>query len=75
MEALVCVSVIPSTFLREKVRVLLHVEALVILVSVEASIVASQLGIFLNTVIKASKAGLFVRAPVVTCVVALVLLH
>jgi len=51
-------------------------EALVVLMSMEASIVASKLSIiFLHTVVKSAEAILFVRASVIARVIALVLLH
>lgn len=73
--ALIHISVVPSTFLREEVRVLLNIEALIVLMSVEASVVASQLRIVLNTVVETAEAILFARIFTVTCVIALVLLH
>lgn len=72
---LVHISVIPPTFLREEVRVLLNMEALIVLMSVEASVVASQLCIVLNPIVKTAETTLFVLVSSVTCVVALVLLH
>jgi len=51
-------------------------EALVVLMSMEATIVSSQLSIiFLHSVIKTAETILFVRASVITSVIALVLLH
>lgn len=50
-------------------------EALVVLMSMEASIVLSQLRVFLNTVVESTEPILFVRASVIARVIALVLLH
>jgi hypothetical protein len=67
---------VPPTLLREEISVLLTMEALVVLMSMEASIVASKLSvIFLNTVVESTESVFLVRAPVVTGVIALVLLH
>ena len=67
---------VPPTLLREEICVLLTMEALVVLMSVEATIVASQLSIiFLHSVVKTAETILFVRASVIACVIALVLLH
>ena len=73
----VCVSFsVPPTLLREEIRILLTMEALVVLMSVEASIVASKLGIiFPHFVVKTAETVLFVRASIISRVIALVLLH
>lgn len=51
-------------------------EALVVLMSMEATIVASKLSIiFLHSVVKTTEAVLLVRASIIARVIALVLLH
>jgi len=68
--------VVPPALLREEVRVLLTtIEALVVLMSMEASIVASKLRIFLDSIVKAAESVLFVGASIVSSVIALILLH
>ena len=67
---------VPPTLLREEVRILLSMETLVVLMSMEASIVASKLGIiFPHFVVKTAETVLFVRASIISRVIALVLLH
>lgn len=67
---------VPPTLLREEISVLLPMEALVVLMSMEASIVASKLSIiFLHSVVKTAETVLFVRASVISRMIALVLLH
>jgi hypothetical protein len=67
---------VPPTLLREEVRILLTMETLVVLMSMEASIVASKLRIFLDSfVVKTAERVLFVRASIIARVIALVLLH
>ena len=66
---------IPPALLWEEISVLLTIEALVVLMSMETSIVASKLRIFLHSIVKAAESILLVRASIVTGVIALVLLH
>ena len=67
---------IPPALLREEIRVLLTIEALVVLMSMEASIVASKLRIvFLHSIVKATESILLIGASIITGVIALVLLH
>ena len=75
---IVVVVVVPFTLLREEIRVLLSattVEILVVLMSMETSIVASQLCVILHTVVELTESVLLIGASVVTSVVALILLH
>jgi len=67
---------VPPTLLREEVRILLTMETLVVLMSMEASIVASKLGIiFPHFVVKTAETVLFVWTSIISRVIALVLLH
>ena len=73
--ALVNISCVPPTLLREEVRVLLNMEGLVVLMSMEASIIASQLRILLHTIFESAETILFIRTSIIARVIALVLLH
>jgi len=73
---LVLVWSVHSALLGEEVRVLLAVlEAWVVLMSMEASKVASKLGVVMHAVVKRAEFVLLVRVPVVTSMITLVLLH
>jgi hypothetical protein len=67
--------VVPPTLLRYEITVLLTIEALIVLMSMEASIVTSQLSFFLHSVVESTVLVLFVRALIIARVEALVLLQ
>ncbi len=75
-KAVVVFLVVPPALLWEEIRVLLTtMEALVVLMSMEASIVTSELSIFLNSIVKAAESILLVGASIVSSMIALILLH